>query len=392
MPRKQLSEYRAKTLVYAALGEKFEGFPIVIAEKDWGKSLTSLDDSIRYVVKVDQATKGRFKKGLVKLDRTPQELFTDIIEMGERGYTHFIVEPYTTHEGHDEYYVSIARTTDGIAISASSVGGIEVESNQDKIKTYDYETGLALLEVGLDAGKVSALVQVFEDNYFSFLEINPLIIADDHALPLDAAVEVDDAAEFFVRGNWGVDDLRSYSSKSLTPEEHAVRELNEQSQASFNLEVLNPDGGLFLLLSGGGASVVVADEVKNLGEGDMLANYGEYSGGPNREETKIYTEQVISLLLKSRAQRKILVIAGGVANFTDVKTTFAGVIDALQENEAELRKQHVKVYVRRGGPNEIAGLQLMREYLESADILGGVHGPELVLADIVREALEGVSV
>jgi ATP citrate (pro-S)-lyase len=135
----------------------------------------------------------------------------------------------------------------------------------------------------------------------------------------------------------------------------------------------------------------VADEVKNLGEGDMLANYGEYSGGPNREETKVYTDQLLSLLLRSKAKQKILVIAGGVANFTDVKATFAGVIDALQEKEAELQQQHVKVYVRRGGPNEIAGLQLMHDYLESAHILGDVHGPELVLADIVKEALEGAS-
>jgi ATP-citrate lyase beta-subunit len=390
MPRKQLSEYRAKALVYAALDELFEGFPLIVTEKDWGKSLTALDGSRRYVVKVDQATKGRFKKGLVKLDRTPAELFTDIIEMSQKGYTHFIVEPYATHEGVDEYYISLGRTAAGVDVSASAIGGIDVESNQDKIKTQTYESGLALPEVGLSTAQLAALVKVFEDNYFSFLEINPLIITDGHALPLDAAVEVDDAAEFFVRGNWSADDLRSYSTKTLTPEERAVRELNEQSQASFNLEVLNPDGGLFLLLSGGGASVVVADEVNNLGEGDLLANYGEYSGGPNREETKVYTEQLLSLLLKSKAKQKILIIAGGVANFTDVKATFAGVIDALQEHEADLREQHVKLYVRRGGPNEIVGLQLMREYLESAGILGAVYGPELVLADIVQEALAEV--
>jgi ATP citrate (pro-S)-lyase len=390
MPRKQLSEYRAKALVYAALGEKLEGFPIVVTEKDWGRKLTTLDAGRRYVVKVDQATKGRFKKGLVKLDRTPQDLFTDIIEMSERGYTHFIVEPYTTHDGAGEYYLSLARTNDGIVVSASAVGGIDVESNQDKIKTYTYDAGLSLPEIKVVATQLDALVKVFEDNYFSFLEINPLVITKGHALPLDSAVEVDDSAEFFVRGNWTSDDLRSYSSKPLTPEERAVHELNEQSQASFNLEVLNPDGGLFLLLSGGGASVVVADEVNNLGEGNMLANYGEYSGGPNREETKVYTEQLLSLLLKSQAKHKILIIAGGVANFTDVKATFAGVIDALQANETDLQKQHVKVYVRRGGPNEIAGLQLIREYLESANILGGVHGPELVLADIVKEALTEV--
>ncbi len=176
----------------------------------------------------------------------------------------------------------------------------------------------------------------------------------------------------------------------MSPAEQLVRDLNEQSQASFNLEVLNPHGNIFLLLSGGGASVVVADEIKNLGHGRQLANYGEYSGGSNREETKRYTSALLGLLLASAAKRKTLIIAGGVANFTDIKATFAGVIDALSECQAQLKKQQVAVYVRRGGPNEAAGLKLMRDYLASAGILGAVHGPELVLTDIVSQALKAV--
>jgi len=138
VPRKQLSEYRAKTLLYAVLGEEFEGLAVVITEKDWGKSLTQLDGTRRYVVKVDQATKGRLKKGLVKLDRTTPQIFEDIIAMSEKGYTHFLVEPYAQHDATDEYYCALSRTIEGVVVAASKLGGIDVESNQDNIKSYVY--------------------------------------------------------------------------------------------------------------------------------------------------------------------------------------------------------------------------------------------------------------
>jgi succinyl-CoA synthetase beta subunit len=200
------------------------------------------------------------------------------------------------------------------------------------------------------------------------------------------AVEVDDAAEFFVGGRWADKDIRSYSLHALTKQEEKVKKLAEQSQASFSLEVINPNASIFLLLSGGGASVVVADEVANLGLGKQLGNYGEYSGNPNREETMYYTTQLLELLLASKARHKVLIIGGGVANFTDVRATFAGVIDAFKKYQGKLKQQGIKVYVRRGGPHEVEGLQSMKAYLEQAGLLGYVTGPEMVLTDIVKLA------
>jgi ATP citrate (pro-S)-lyase len=154
--------------------------------------------------------------------------------------------------------------------------------------------------------------------------------------------------------------------------------------------VLNEQGAVFLLLSGGGASVVLADEVHNHGQGAQLANYGEYSGNPNAEETYLYTRQLIKLLLASPAPRKVLVIGGGVANFTDVRLTFRGVIRALDEAKEELAKQGVRVFVRRGGPFEREGLAAMRRFLDGAGLLGGVAGPELPLAEVVTQALDSL--
>ena len=202
---------------------------------------------------------------------------------------------------------------------------------------------------------------------------------------LDIAVEVDSAAEFFV-DTWGSKDLRE-GRRDQTQEEKNVSKLSEKSQASFKLVVLNPQGSIFMLLSGGGASIVLADEVHNLGSGQELANYGEYSGNPNEEETFIYTKNVLNLMLSSKSSNKVLIIGGGVANFTDVRITFRGIIRALSEARDELVKQKIRIYVRRGGPQQEEGLALIRSFMNENKIEGEVHGPDIVLTDIVSKAL-----
>jgi ATP-citrate lyase beta-subunit len=175
-----------------------------------------------------------------------------------------------------------------------------------------------------------------------------------------------------------------------TDSEAAVAEMNQNSPAAFSFRVLNPDGALWLLLSGGGASITIADEAMNRGKADLIGNYGEYSGGPTTEESYLYTKQVIEQLLRSESAKKAIVIAGGVANFTDVKKTFKGVIQALNEYTDQLRKQGVKVFVRRGGPNEVEGLAMMKKFLESSQLFGSVHGSDMLLTEVITEALEYV--
>ena len=167
-------------------------------------------------------------------------------------------------------------------------------------------------------------------------------------------------------------------------------QLAAKSQAAFSLEVLNPHGSIFMMLSGGGASIVLADEVAGQGYGKELANYGEYSGNPNAEETYLYARNILSLLLKSKAKKKVLIIAGGVANFTDVRITFKGLIKALDEEKLQLKEQQIKIFVRRGGPFQEEGLAMMSSFLEKEGIFGVVQGPELVLTDIVSQALKSI--
>ena len=54
----------------------------------------------------------------------------------------------------------------------------------------------------------------------------------------------------------------------------------------------------------------------------MLA-IGEYSGGPNEQQTYVYAKTVLDLMCRhSHNDGKILIIGGGIANFTNVADTF----------------------------------------------------------------------
>jgi ATP citrate (pro-S)-lyase len=392
VPRKKISEFRAKTILYDALDQQYAGLSIDTHDNDWSSLLIRLSDRERYVVKVDEGVKGRFKKGLVSLDRKASQLEEDISALKKKGYRYALIEPYRKHDQNAEYYLSIERTRDGNSVAYSKLGGVDVESNASAMQheligvaksSNDIES-----EFGLPASSLDIINRAFNQNYFSFLEINPLILTGESILLLDAAVEIDDEATPLVGERWTITDVRDAVAR--TPEEIAIEELASQSQASFRLKVLNENGAVFLLLSGGGASIVVADEVASNGYGAQLANYGEYSGNPNEDETYLYTKQVISLMLRSEAKRKVLIISGGVANFTDIRITFRGVIRALEEAARRMQQQGIKVFVRRGGPHEAEGLAAMSSFLKSQGIYGLVSGPGMTLTDIVPAALETI--
>lgn len=387
MARKRLSEFKAKSLLSSVLGQDYEGLQ---ASSHTNPHLSH--QAGVFVVKVDQGIKKRFKKGLVLLHVSADHLLQAINELAEKGYNQFIIEPQQKYDSTAERYLSLIREREGIMVFYSEKGGVDIEENQDSVKkvrlvSLEKEAIKKVAhELGLDEVILQALVFAFNTYYFSFLEINPFIIKDKKFIMLDAAVEVDSTAEFFVEGSWSEADFVEEKSADF-PEVEQVHALASRSQAAFSLTVLNPDGSLGMLLSSGGASIVLADEAGNLGYGNELINYGEYSGNPNAEETYLYTKSILSLLIKSKARRKALIIAGAVANFTDIRITFSGVIKALKEEAENLRKQHIKVFVRRGGPNQKEGLALMSEFLEEEALFGQVKGPEMVLTDIVHEAI-----
>lgn len=77
------------------------------------------------------------------------------------------------------------------------------------------------------------------------------------------------------------------------------------------------------MVAGGGASVIYSDTICDMGGADELANYGEYSGAPSEQQTYEYAKTILSLMTKEKNEKgKVLIVGGGIANFTNVAATF----------------------------------------------------------------------
>lgn len=393
MARKKISEFSAKSFLHEYLELPYQGMSFDASVDTLGKIDEFVDSSQKYVVKVDEGVKKRMKQGLVALDLDITRIVEAIQAFRKKGYTYFIVEEYIPHEESLERYLAFERTDIGVIVYYSNHGGIDIEEHQETVEKTLVKGLEDVQEVskvlGVDEEFFSKILEAFDIYYFSFLEINPFVIGVDKMYFLDVASEVDSAGEFF-QGGWNALDFRDHEGTKKTAEEKNILALSEKSPSSFKLNILNPDGAIFMLLSGGGASIVLADEVANLGFGDKLANYGEYSGNPNEEETYIYAKNLLSLMLKSKSDKKVLIIGGGVANFTDIRITFKGIIRALSEVSDKLLEQNIKIFVRRGGPHQKEGLRLIEDFLEKEDLLGKVSDQTMVLTDIVKYALEEI--
>ena len=55
----------------------------------------------------------------------------------------------------------------------------------------------------------------------------------------------------------------------------------------------------------------------------IIFSLGEYSGGPNEQQTYVYAKTVLDLMCRHpHVDGKVLIIGGGIANFTNVADTF----------------------------------------------------------------------
>jgi ATP citrate (pro-S)-lyase len=319
--------------------------------------------------------------------------------------THFIIEPMIPHKDSDECYLAIMSTKDGDTIMFYHQGGVNVGDVDSKatrlevpIGTFPTSTEIEeklLGKVTVDrkkrlAGFIEALFKFYADLNYTYLEINPIAVTKDLVLPLDLAAKLDSTAEFESGSKWGNIEFPAPFGRALTKEEAYVEELDSQTGASLKLTILNPEGRVWTMVAGGGASVIYADTITDLGYMHELANYGEYSGDPSEEFTYLYAKTILDVMTrKAHPKGKFLLIGGGIANFTDVANTFKGIIKALTEFKNKLQENKVKIFVRRGGPNYREGLCQMRALGEKLGVPIEVYGPETHMTTIVSMALNG---
>jgi ATP-citrate lyase beta-subunit len=302
--------------------------------------------------------------------------------------------------------VAISSDYDGDNIFFSTKGGVRVEENWDRVVPLHVDILAGIDDIDIKSklpaslgekrlkveNFIRALWQFYKEMGFTYLEINPFTFYNGTIVPLDMVAKLDDAEEYWQRKRWQDLAFPEPFGRSLSKEEFFIKDLDSKTGASLKLTILNPEGRVWTMVAGGGASVIYADTICDLGFAKEMANYGEYSGDPNTEETYYYTRTILDLMTRHNNPRgKVLLIGGAIANFTDVAKTFKGVTMALEEYKEKLQEADVKIYVRRGGPNYEQGLRLMRDLGRKLGVPIEVHGPETHMTRIVPLALEGAS-
>lgn len=417
MARRKIREATSKRLIYRHHQRLNKALwcATVTADTDWDALVASNPrlSTTQLVVKPDMLFGQRGKHDLVALNVSFAEAKAFVsARVGKAitvnglsdAVTHFILEPFVPHK--EEYYLSIQSRREGLRVLLSLHGGIHVEENWDHVRTHDIDVG-APTDFPQDffsgfpeqvKGFVLECIRVFEDLDFTFLEMNPFCVATidgvEAVVPLDMRGELDDQAAFKNQKKWGEVEFPKQFGKCSSPEEDLVANLDAQTGASLKFTVINPAGRIWLLVAGGGASVIYTDTVCDLGMSALLGNYGEYSGNPSDEHTYAYTKAVLTVATKldeSNPHRgRCLLIGGGVANFTDVKATFKGICKALLEFASRLRECGMKILVRRGGPNFEAALQMIKATEPGLGVPIDVFGPETHMTRIVHIAAEHI--
>ena len=350
------------------------------------------------VVKAHEALGSRFKLGLVKVDldlRGAQAAAKEILgrQVGSITVTQVIVSEMVPHE--EEYYAAVKSTRDGADVLIASCGGVEVESNWDRVKKLTVEVGSApssenLQTLAKEAGfsgttaeKVAdfagKLFACFDNEDAQYLEVNPLVArqSDGELIALDAVTLLDGDAKYR-HPDWNFPFAAEFG-RAYTKNESEVMGVDSKIKGSVKFIEI-PGGDTAMLPAGGGASVYYSDAV--VARGGKLANYAEYSGDPPDWAVEVLTEKVCAL-----PGIKNIIVGGAIANFTDVKKTFGGIIAGFRKAQAEGKLKGVKIWVRRGGPREKEGLDAMRALRdEGFDI--HVFDRHTPLTDIVDKALQ----
>ena len=373
----------------------------VVASKDEFIRLAEANEWLKgskLVAKAHEALGSRFKLGLVKIDLDlagAKEAVGEMLgrEVGSIKISQVIVSEMVPHK--EEYYVAVKSTREGAEVLIANCGGIEVESNWARVKTLHVAIGEtpsrdALEKLANDAGFSGDLVTrmadfakklfaCFDNEDAQYLEVNPVVSrkSDGELIALDAVTLLDADAKFR-HPDWTFPFAAEFG-RAYTQHELEVMAVDAKIKGSVKFIEIS-GGDTAMLPAGGGASVYYSDAV--VARGGKLANYAEYSGDPPDWAVEVLTDKVCSL-----PGIRNIIVGGAIANFTDVKKTFGGIIAGFRKAKSEGKLDGVTIWVRRGGPREKEGLEAMRTLREEGFAIQ-VFDRNTPLTDIVDMALQ----
>jgi succinyl-CoA synthetase beta subunit len=342
-----------------------------------GKACFSVDEAVAaarqlggavWVVKAQIHAGGRGKGGGVKVARSPEEVRSAAQQiLGMHLVTHQtgkdgqVVRRLLIEEGAQitkEFYLGmvIDRSTQRVALLASSEGGMEIEQvaarNPEKIHTVriDPVAGLgaadasqAARDIGIPDAAIAGAVTVLQGLYRAFVEkdamlaeINPLVLtADGRVLALDAKFNFDSNALY------------------RHPEIVAYRDLDEEDPAEieaskFDLSYISLDGDIGCLVNGAGLAMATMDIIKLYG--GSPANFLDVGGGASKEKVT----EAFKLMLRNPNLKAILVnIFGGIMKCDVIAE---GVVAAAREVHLS-----VPLVVRLEGTNVEMGKKILAD-------------------------------
>lgn len=237
--------------------------------------------------------------------------------------------------------------SDSLPLQGGALGGMPKNQSNDDLKdpTLPPLIGEEVLSVAKN------LWNCFLTEDTRLVEINPLVkISSGQWIAADAKVAIDDDA-FFRHKEWETLEPRTMLGRLPTEREIEAKKIDEgeayyRGTAGKYIEM---DGDIALILNGGGASIANMDAI--ISEGLKPANYTEYSGNPPREKV-----HALAKIVLSKPGVKGLWMCGVVANFTNMKETFLGIIDVLDE-----LKPAYPIVIRRDGPESAEAFRLLEE-------------------------------
>uniref|UniRef100_A0A3Q3IWQ5 ATP-citrate synthase n=1 Tax=Monopterus albus TaxID=43700 RepID=A0A3Q3IWQ5_MONAL len=419
MSAKAISEQMGKEFLYkyictaAAVQNRFR-YANVTAETDFDRLVQEHPWLLteRLVVKPDQLIKRRGKLGLVgvNLDLNgvrewlkPRLMKETTVGKAKGILKNFLIEPFVPHKQEEEFYVCIYASREGDYVLFHHEGGVDVgdvdakakklliavdeKISEDSVKKELLTHVLNDKKVVL-ANFIVGLFNLYEDLFFTYLEINPLVVTKEGVYVLDMAAKIDATADYICKAKWGDVEFPPPFGREACPEEAYIADLDAKSGASLKLTLLNPRGRIWTMVAGGGASVVYSDTICDLGGVNELANYGEYSGAPSEQQTYDYAKTILSLMTREKHPDGRKTAMSKLSMCTERRpATPPGIVRAIRDYQEPLKEHEVTIFVRRGGPNYQEGLRVMGEVGKTTGIPIHVFGTETHMTAIVGMAL-----
>ena len=299
----------------------------------------------------------------------------------------------------EEYYASITYDTVlGIPFLLFSLeGGVGIEEvkqqSSEKILRVNIDPIGGLSEkslkkiVGSDSALGDFLIRLW-DVFWRYdcrlVEVNPLAKTAQGYIAVDAKVILDDNGlsrhrdlEVLPKGAvQAVATVREIQAKKIDEEDY------RGSAGSTFIEFDGSSGGeagdIAILASGGGASLLVMDAVFDAG--GKPANYTEYSGNPPREKVAKLTEITLS-----REGLSGCLVAGAVANFTDIFETLSGFATGLKEVKP---KPAYPIVIRRGGPRQKEAYEMLEKFAKKEEFDIHLFSPQTPISVACRTIVE----